>query len=280
MKLSISSSFFADEPPAQMLKTIAEHGFRHVEIANEHSSAILAHGGADNKAVELRKIATEYGVEMMQGHLAFRETDIADPGQLSLKKHLDLWKAELELFARLGVKAAVLHPGGVKGIQQGIDPAKTEEIRQKTLAELSGFIKGEDIQIALENYLIFKTMLFSDELLKVIASAGCGNLGICLDFGHLHLSKGESPVGFIRNCGDKLIALHINDNHGELDEHLFPYNGTVDWAPVSGELREINYGGLYNFEVVAEGRGRPKAIRLLKLDYALKLGEMIFSGRV
>ena len=28
---------------------------------------------------------------------------------------------------------------------------------------------------------------------------------------------------------DRVVTTHIHDNHGEKDEHLLPYEGTIDW---------------------------------------------------
>jgi sugar phosphate isomerase/epimerase len=28
---------------------------------------------------------------------------------------------------------------------------------------------------------------------------------------------------------DRIVTTHIHDNHGEKDEHLLPYSGTIDW---------------------------------------------------
>ena len=28
---------------------------------------------------------------------------------------------------------------------------------------------------------------------------------------------------------DRVVTTHIHDNHGEKDEHLLPFEGTIDW---------------------------------------------------
>ena len=28
---------------------------------------------------------------------------------------------------------------------------------------------------------------------------------------------------------DRIVTAHIHDNHGDKDEHLLPYEGTIDW---------------------------------------------------
>jgi sugar phosphate isomerase/epimerase len=52
------------------------------------------------------------------------------------------------------------------------------------------------------------------------------------DIGHAHLAddpeeerveKGFAPLR------ELISGVHIHDNHGEKDEHLPPYDGTIDW---------------------------------------------------
>jgi sugar phosphate isomerase/epimerase len=82
---------------------------------------------------------------------------------------------------------------------------------------------------------------------------------------------------YIRGCGAKLIALHIADNLGERDDHMLPHSaGTVDWSDVVSALREVGYSGLFNFEVPGETRCSLE-IRLAKLDYARRLGDLMLA---
>jgi sugar phosphate isomerase/epimerase len=55
---------------------------------------------------------------------------------------------------------------------------------------------------------------------------------------------------------DRVVTTHVHDNHGEKDEHLLPYEGSIDWEealelfsaapqalPVVIELKEQSAGG-------------------------------------
>ncbi len=60
------------------------------------------------------------------------------------------------------------------------------------------------------------------------------------DIGHAHLADGPEEdrieKGFAPLRG--LIAgVHVHDNHGEKDEHLPPYDGTIDWPAASKILK-------------------------------------------
>ena len=79
----------------------------------------------------------------------------------------------------------------------------------------------------------------------------------------MNCTQGE----FIRLAGDRLIALHINDNDASRDQHLMPFGmGNVDFKDVMRALRDIGYRGLFNLEIPGERRA-PLHLRRVKLDY-------------
>lgn len=76
--------------------------------------------------------------------------------------------------------------------------------------------------------------------------------GWCYDTGHAHMSG--MPVGELLACCAPL-SLHIQDNHGQRDDHLLPGDGTVDWDAVFTHLRAIGYAG----DFVLEAHHQPLA---------------------
>jgi len=53
------------------------------------------------------------------------------------------------------------------------------------------------------------------------------------DIGHAHLADGaeESRIAeSFEPLRELVTGVHVHDNHGEKDEHLPPYEGTIDWA--------------------------------------------------
>ena len=52
------------------------------------------------------------------------------------------------------------------------------------------------------------------------------------DIGHAHLADGPEEERVEKGFAplrDLVVGAHIHDNHGDKDEHLPPYNGTIDW---------------------------------------------------
>ena len=60
------------------------------------------------------------------------------------------------------------------------------------------------------------------------------------------------PVGELLACCAPL-SLHIQDNHGQRDDHLLPGDGAIDWDDVTAVLKEIGYRG----DVVLEAHHQP-----------------------
>jgi len=42
-------------------------------------------------------------------------------------------------------------------------------------------------------------------------------------------------------AGPRLRTLHLHDNYGEVDDHLPPGRGTIDWADLFAALAEVGY---------------------------------------
>ena len=70
------------------------------------------------------------------------------------------------------------------------------------------------------------------------------NVHVLVDFGHC-LITGESPSESIRNAGDRLGYVHIDDNHGKLDDHVALFDGVLK-APVINDFLETLVSLPYN----------------------------------
>ncbi len=93
------------------------------------------------------------------------------------------------------------------------------------------------------------------------------NKAFCLDSGHTNVAAGGGylPVDeFARYFGDRIKMLHLHDNNGFTDQHLFPGQGTINWPNLFDALDEIGYDGYYNFEMVVRyGKNTDEAIKFL-----------------
>jgi sugar phosphate isomerase/epimerase len=93
-------------------------------------------------------------------------------------------------------------------------------------------------------------------LVAMLDGLEASHAGICMDFGHAFLG-GDVPDA-IETAAEHLIATHVHDNHGRADDHLVPYQGSIDWDAVLVTMQKIGYEGTYLMELA--NTGSPSAV--------------------
>lgn len=284
MQPSMWSSYLIQMYPLEMARTLVRHGWKICELSDEHGHDLLKMGPPDKVGAAFKTLAADIGISFPQGHFylcnkGFRPedlegrkgADIAPRDDADFEAAMDDMKRWVELFAALGVKAGVLHCGGHTMLKENAPYEQVFERRCQAVAAVADFAAGTDVTICLENLTAIGART-CDDLLKLIAAVNRPNVAICLDTGHANICQVNVP-DFIRQAGSHLKALHIADNLGQKDDHMLPWGrGTVPWPEVMAALKEVNYYGLFNFEVPGESHC-PMPIKLAKLDYARILAE-------
>ena len=269
MQPGIWTTFLYGMSLEEFIPAFAAKGWMRLELSDEHSMQLRERGDPKRTGRDFRRFAEDHGVSFPQGHL-WLVCDIVGSNQDEVLPELKRW---LDLYQALGITAAVLHPGGDALRDQGASAERVLDCQARALRELCGHVAGTDLHICLENM----HRQTADDLCRIIEAAGCGNLAICLDTGHLNLLPGDQAQ-FIRKAGSLLRALHIADNDGSWDQHLMPFGrGTVAWDRVIPALKEVSYDGLFNFEIPGEIRC-PIAVRLAKLDYLKAILPTLLNG--
>jgi sugar phosphate isomerase/epimerase len=77
------------------------------------------------------------------------------------------------------------------------------------------------------------------------------DVGICLDFGHAHMDG--DLVDAIETVSEHLVTTHVHDNGGRTDDHLLPFEGTIDWPAALTAIQKVGYDGTLMLEVAAKG---------------------------
>ena len=98
--------------------------------------------------------------------------------------------------------------------------------------------------------------------------AGEKLFGFCLDTGHLTLVTKDA----IEALGDRLVALHINDNHGTEDNHVIPYAGVTVWDRFIHGIAESDYEGSLNFETFGQYKAVPNDFITTALGWTADVG--------
>jgi len=77
--------------------------------------------------------------------------------------------------------------------------------------------------------------------------------GVCLDVGHAHLMSGA--IDAVETLGGHLVTTHIHDNGGKRDDHLVPFQGTINWSALVMAMEKVGYDGVWMFEIGAPSPG-------------------------
>lgn len=121
------------------------------------------------------------------------------------------------------------------------------------------------------------------ELLDLADFIGHPLLQVCWDIGHANI-QGVDQYQSILELGDRLRALHIADNYGDMDSHVAPFQGTTNMDAVMRGLLDSGYRGRFTFEahnILRNGAEWPhfrrewrkdgeKATRLMDVPLSLK----------
>jgi sugar phosphate isomerase/epimerase len=182
-----------------------------------------------------------------------RFISVLEPERRQREAALDEIKRALELSDHTALSCVVMHLGNPN---DSFNPVAFE-YAYAAISEIRSF-SGVDVMIEnIPNEI--STIERLDEFRKV---AELETLGICYDIGHGHLQGASGGFEHARTT-------HVHDNHGDKDEHLWPFEGTVDWPKLIENLVLANYSGPFMFEARSENlsKGREVGERLEELWY-------------
>jgi len=157
--------------------------------------------------------------------------NIADRVKAKRIAACDEIKRALEIAESIPFRYLVQHLGAP---QDDYDDAKFDAAFS-SLDELRLFARHRGVEILLEN---IPNGLSSAEKLLLFLQQTHLDLGFCFDTGHAHIMGGvEREFELMK---DRIKSLHVHDNDGKKDSHLFPTlakGGTIPWDRVMPMLR-------------------------------------------
>jgi sugar phosphate isomerase/epimerase len=144
---------------------------------------------------------------------------------------MDEIKRALEAAEQIPFSNLVLHLGE----RQDGWSQRTIEFAITALEHLGAFARPLGVRLLIENLLSEPTT--PEHLISLLDLGHLNNVGICLDLGHAHISVGVAEA--IATLGIRIASLHVHDNHGIKDEHLWPGDGTIDWPATVKALKAL-----------------------------------------
>ncbi|WP_263367054.1 sugar phosphate isomerase/epimerase family protein [Edaphobacter bradus] len=136
---------------------------------------------------------------------------------------MDEVKRALETAEQIPISAITLHLG-LKD-----DPWNTLAIDNSLTAieHIKAFAHPLGVKVLIEN--LQNEVTTPEHILEILHIGHFNNVGITLDVGHAHLSDTGIDHAF-ELLRPRIAELHLHDNHGLRDEHLWPGTAEIDWT--------------------------------------------------
>ena len=139
---------------------------------------------------------------------------------------MDELKRVIDVAEDLPYSRLILHMGGSR---ETADPRK-RDAAFSSLEHLVLHAHHRGVTIAVEN----TTSEMGDPayLRTFVDETRLTGLRFNFDIGHAHLADGPEAERVEKGFAplrELVVSAHIHDNHGEKDEHLPPYNGSINW---------------------------------------------------
>jgi sugar phosphate isomerase/epimerase len=218
----------------ELLGQIAESGFEALEIF-----ATRGHFDYTTRQ-EIQSIASalsQHGLALASLHAptsrdlsATREggtpLSITEVERVRRIEAMDELKRVIDVAEDLPYSRLILHMGGPR---ETADPRK-RDAAFSSLEHLVLHAHHRGVIIAVEN----TTSEMGDPayLRAFVDETRLTGLRFNFDIGHAHVADGPEPERIQKAfapLSELAVSAHIHDNHGDKDEHLPPYDGSIDW---------------------------------------------------
>ncbi|HEX4003783.1 MAG TPA: sugar phosphate isomerase/epimerase [Candidatus Acidoferrales bacterium] len=229
MRRILSTYRYVHQPLSrEMLQGIAQAGIHGVEIfcASSHFTyrsmeAIRELAGAlEETRLTLHSLHSPTERNSSPGRESGIPISISETERVRRVDAVDEVKRAIDVAETVPFRYLVQHLGTGR---QDADPRKYDAAFS-SLEHLSLFAKQRGVTIAVENT---PNELGAPASLVQFVKETRLDLKFCFDIGHAHLDAGVAESFELMRA--RVATTHIHDNHGEKDEHLLPYAGTIDW---------------------------------------------------
>jgi sugar phosphate isomerase/epimerase len=144
---------------------------------------------------------------------------------------MDEVKRALETAEYIHFRNMVVHLGD----REDTWSPRTLEHALSALEHLDAFAQPLGIRILAENLTSDPTT--PEHLMEILRFGHLTRIGVCLDLGHANITVGIPDA--IAVFGDRIGSIHVHDNHGFRDEHLWPGDGNIDWDKTATAIRAL-----------------------------------------
>jgi sugar phosphate isomerase/epimerase len=258
-RLLSTYSFLSRKLTRELLGQIANSSFEELEIFCSRSHFDYA---TKSEVQEIGRALADNGLKLASLHAptsrdlsAMREggqpLSICEVERVRRIEAMDELKRALDVAEEIPFSRMIFHMGGPR---ETSDPRK-RDAAFSSLEHLILHARHRGVTICVENTT--SEMGAPSYLRSFVDETRLAGLRFNFDIGHAHLADGDEKnriADSFEPLRELVVGVHVHDNHGEKDEHLPPYEGSIDWAaavkllktapeanlPLTLELKEKN----------------------------------------
>ena len=259
------------------LLEIAAHGFEKVELF-----ATRTHFDYHNQAAvaDLQQWIADAGLELHGVHAPIGESfssgrwgpplTLASADAEARSRALEEAVCALQIARRIPYPVLIAHLGLTRSQQPSAEDNSRDAAR-RSIEELQRLAEPLGVRVALE--VIPNELSRAGALVHFIEEVLEGrSVGICLDFGHAHMDG--DLVDAIETVSEHLVTTHVHDNRGRTDDHLVPFEGTIDWAAALTAVQKVGFDGTLILEIAAHQSAKAT---LMKAQQARRRMERVLA---
>lgn len=212
---------------------LAKIGYPALDVAFDYcelGDAEFMSARYEDWAFRLREHAQNRGVRFTHSHASF---DADATG--------DIVERNLRCAQILGIPHMVVHPAfrspDGRVYEDPEEYLATNQAYFSALAEEAG---AYGVVLLCEN-LLWGASITPDIQSELVSRVDSPYFGWCFDTGHAH--RCGLPQTSLLGLKNPPLSLHVQDNHGDRDEHLLPGDGTIDWKEFLDTLHAVGYTG-------------------------------------
>ena len=255
MRFGISTHLYHDQQLSRdHLLEIAEFGFPAVEVF-----ATMGHFDYHHEAAieDLAAWLREARLELHSVHAPIVEhllngqwgppLSTAAVAERSRQHAVQEAIAALAIARQVPFRYLVVHLG-IPNDRQPPAEANSRAAAARSIEELVVAAAPLGVQVAIE--VIPNKLSAADTLVRMLEEdldLPSPGAGICLDTGHSFLLGDLADA--IEIVSGELVTTHVHDNWGRDDEHLVPFDGSIDWPMALMSLQKVGYDGTMLFEL-------------------------------
>ncbi len=230
------------------IRELHRAGFRHIDLSMYFFTPDSPYMSDDWKSPvrALKEEADRLDMTFVQAHS--QGGNPLGPDTAKTQFIVDATLRSLEICQELGIPNTVVHPGCAEGLTKEQWFEKCKAFYQK----LFPMMEKTGVNVLIENSTVANTKEkywanSGKDMVEFLRYADHPLLHACWDTGHANCEEG-SQYENIMALGKELYAIHYNDNHGQRDEHLIPYLGTMNHDEVMHALIDVGFSGYFTLE--------------------------------